>query len=107
MDRIPAVASRSASDGYDRRVSSTAQGAPTDLRTAVFGPDPAAVGPARALVRDAVREWGAQAVLDDAVLIASELVTNAIVHPGTAAEVSCSLVRDESGHGTAVRVEVA
>jgi serine phosphatase RsbU (regulator of sigma subunit)/anti-sigma regulatory factor (Ser/Thr protein kinase) len=88
-------------------VGSTADGAVADLRTAVFGPDPSAVGPARAFVRDAVRGWGAQAVLDDAVLIASELVTNAVVHAGTAAEVSCALVRDENGHGTAVRVEVA
>jgi serine phosphatase RsbU (regulator of sigma subunit)/anti-sigma regulatory factor (Ser/Thr protein kinase) len=88
-------------------VGSTAQSTAPDLRTAVFGPDPAAVGPARAFVRDAVREWGALAVLDDAVLIASELVTNAIVHAGTPAEVCCALVRDEEGRGSAVRVEVA
>lgn len=88
-------------------MGSTAESAETDQRTAVFGPDPAAVGPARGFVRDAVRSWGAQAVLDDAMLIASELVTNAIVHAGTSAEVSCSLVRDDEGHGCAVRVEVA
>ena len=78
-----------------------------DLTMAVFGPDPSAVGPARAFVRDAVRKWGGETVVDDAVLIASELVTNAIVHAGTPAEVSCALLRDLSGEASAVRVAVA
>lgn len=78
-----------------------------DLSTALFGPDPSAVGPARAFVRDTVGKWGAEAVVDDAVLIASELVTNAIVHAGTPAEVSCALLRDHGGEAAAVRVAVA
>ena len=78
-----------------------------DLSTALFGPDPSAVGPARAFVRDTVSKWGGDAVVDDAVLIASELVTNAIVHAGTPAEVSCALVRGFGGEATAVRVAVS
>jgi serine phosphatase RsbU (regulator of sigma subunit)/anti-sigma regulatory factor (Ser/Thr protein kinase) len=79
----------------------------TDLNTAVFGPEPAAVAPARAFVGRTVRAWGADSVADDAVLIASELVTNVIVHAGTPAEVSCALLRDPAGAVCAVRVEVA
>ncbi len=78
-----------------------------DLTTAMFGPDPAAVGPARAFVRDTVGKWGGEAVVDDAVLIASELVTNAIVHAGTPAEITCALLRDGLGAASAVRVAVA
>ncbi len=78
-----------------------------DLSTAFFGPDPSAVAPARAFVRDTVSKWGAEAVADDAVLIASELVTNAIVHAGTPAEVSCALLRDRGGEAAAVRVAVS
>src|SRR6185437_1376794 len=92
---------------YDRRVSKADDDALNDLTMAVFGPDPSAVGPARAFVRDAVRKWGGETVVDDAVLIASELVTNAIVHAGTPAEVSCALLRDLSGEASAVRVAVA
>lgn len=79
----------------------------TELTTAQFGPDPSAVGPARAFVRETVSKWGDETVVDDAVLIASELVTNAIVHAGTPAEVSCALLRDQSGAASAVRVAVA
>ncbi len=79
----------------------------TELSTALFGPDPSAVGPARAFVRETVGKWGDEAVVDDAVLIASELVTNAIVHAGTPAEVSCALLRDRRGAASAVRVAVA
>jgi serine phosphatase RsbU (regulator of sigma subunit)/anti-sigma regulatory factor (Ser/Thr protein kinase) len=88
-------------------VSKADDDALTDLSTALFGPDPSAVGPARRFVRDTVRKWGGEAVVDDAVLIASELVTNAIVHAGTPAEVSCALLRDRRGTASAVRVAVA
>ncbi len=79
----------------------------SDLSTALFGPDPSAVAPARAFVREAVSKWGDDNVVDDAVLIASELVTNAIVHAGTPAEVSCALLRNQTGEAEAVRVAVA
>jgi serine phosphatase RsbU (regulator of sigma subunit)/anti-sigma regulatory factor (Ser/Thr protein kinase) len=79
----------------------------SDLSTGLFGPDPSAVGPARAFVRETVSKWGDENVVDDAVLIASELVTNAIVHAGTPAEVSCALLRTQTGEASAVRVAVA
>ncbi|HEV2346741.1 MAG TPA: SpoIIE family protein phosphatase [Actinocrinis sp.] len=79
----------------------------TEVSTALFGPDPSAVGPARAFVRETIGKWGDETVVDDAVLIASELVTNAIVHAGTPAEVSCTLLRDQRGEASAVRVAVA
>jgi len=78
-----------------------------DISTASFGPDPSAVGPARRFVRDVVGRWGGETVVDDAVLIASELVTNAIVHAGTPADVECALLRDPLGAAAAVRVAVA
>nr|BEK68436.1 SpoIIE family protein phosphatase [Kitasatospora purpeofusca] len=55
---------------------------------------------ARAFVRDALLGWGLPEVVDDAVVLVSELVTNAVVHAGTAAEVCC--LRED---GT-VRIEV-
>ena len=60
-----------------------------------------APGSARALVRSAVDEWteaglpGAEhlteRLADDAVLVVSELVTNAVVHAGTDIQVACRL----------------
>jgi serine phosphatase RsbU (regulator of sigma subunit)/anti-sigma regulatory factor (Ser/Thr protein kinase) len=88
-------------------VSPAEDDALTDVSTALFGPDPSAVGPARAFVRETIGKWGDETVVDDAVLIASELVTNAIVHAGTPAEVSCALLRDQRGEASAVRVAVA
>ncbi len=41
---------------------------------------PEAVGEARALVRDTLTAWGMPALADDAELIVSELVTNALRH---------------------------
>lgn len=66
---------------------------------ATFEPDGRAVAAARGFVRDTLLEWGAAEVVDDAVLLVSELVTNAIVHAGTSVQVTCRL--DGS-----VRVEV-
>ncbi|MFF7751525.1 ATP-binding protein [Streptomyces sp. NPDC007971] len=44
-------------------------------------PLPAAVGTARRVVRDLLTAWGAgESVRDDALLLTSELVTNALVH---------------------------
>jgi hypothetical protein len=42
--------------------------------------DPEAARTARALVTDALRGWGRTDLLDDATLVVSELVTNALVH---------------------------
>ncbi|MFF9483677.1 SpoIIE family protein phosphatase [Streptomyces sp. NPDC014676] len=80
---------------------------------ATLAGSPLAPGAARALLRKALTEWAELAlpgaehlagrVGDDATLIASELVTNAVVHAGTEVRVACRL---EEGAGALV-VEVA
>jgi serine phosphatase RsbU (regulator of sigma subunit)/PAS domain-containing protein len=73
----------------------------TARATATFEPVGRSVASARGFVRDTLQGWGFSEVVDDAVVLVSELVTNAVVHAGTSAEVLC--LRDDSG----VRVEVA
>ena len=65
--------------------------------TAAFAPEPTAVAAARRFVRDTLISWGISGRSDlddlvaDAVLLASELVTNAIVHAGTSVHLTCRL----------------
>ncbi|MBD0744725.1 PAS domain S-box protein [Streptomyces sp. CBMA152] len=73
----------------------------TARAAASFDPVGRSVATARAFVRDTLQGWGYADVVDDAVVLTSELVTNAVVHAGTAADVLC--LRSEDG----VRVEVA
>ncbi|MFD7033928.1 SpoIIE family protein phosphatase [Streptomyces sp. NPDC059917] len=73
----------------------------TARAAASFDPLGRSVAAARAFVRDALQGWGFSDIVDDAVVLTSELVTNAVVHAGTRAEVLC--LRAEDG----VRVEVA
>ncbi|MFF7180893.1 SpoIIE family protein phosphatase [Streptomyces sp. NPDC008121] len=73
----------------------------TARAAASFDPVGRSVATARAFVRDTLQGWGYAEVVDDAVVLTSELVTNAVVHAGTAADVLC--LRSEDG----VRVEVA
>ncbi|GAA1259735.1 SpoIIE family protein phosphatase [Kitasatospora nipponensis] len=61
----------------------------TARAAATFEPDGRSASAARGFVRDALLSWGLPEVVDDAVVLVSELVTNAVVHAGTAAEVSC------------------
>jgi serine phosphatase RsbU (regulator of sigma subunit)/anti-sigma regulatory factor (Ser/Thr protein kinase) len=64
------------------------------IAAAGFDPEPSAVATARCFVRDTLVSWGLAGRADlvtDAVLLASELVTNAIVHAGTAVELTCRL----------------
>ncbi|MGW6913559.1 SpoIIE family protein phosphatase [Kitasatospora sp. NPDC054939] len=61
----------------------------TARAAATFDPDGRSAAAARAFVRDALLGWGLPEVVDDAVVLVSELVTNAVVHAGTAAEVCC------------------
>ncbi|MGD9484021.1 SpoIIE family protein phosphatase [Streptomyces sp. TRM70308] len=72
----------------------------TARAAATFEPVGRSVAAARAFVRDTLQGWGLSDVVDDAVVLTSELVTNAVVHAGTSAEVRC--LRDTGG----VRVEV-
>ncbi|GHB01306.1 hypothetical protein GCM10010305_50880 [Streptomyces termitum] len=73
----------------------------TARAAAAFEPVGRSVAAARAFVRDTLQGWGHPELVDDAVVLTSELVTNAVVHAGTAAEVL--VLRSEDS----VRVEVA
>ncbi|GAA2147925.1 SpoIIE family protein phosphatase [Kitasatospora kazusensis] len=72
----------------------------TARAAATFEPVGRSAAAARGFVRDALLGWGLPEVVDDAVVLVSELVTNAVVHAGTAAEVHC--LREEE----TVRIEV-
>jgi hypothetical protein len=75
------------------------------VATAAYAPEPAAVGAARRFVRDTLRAWELAGpawgqLVDDAVLLTSELVTNAVLHAGTPVQVTCRLLvdADQGGH---------
>ena len=68
------------------------------VATAAYQAEPAAAAAARRFVRETLRSWllpgyddRPDTVIDDAVLLTSELVTNAIVHAGTSVHVTCRL----------------
>ena len=80
------------------------------MATAAYQPVPAAAAAARRFVRDTLRSWeltgssdGQDALVDDAVLLTSELVTNAVLHAGTPVQVTCRLLEDQPG----LAVEIA
>ncbi|SHN27260.1 SpoIIE family protein phosphatase [Streptomyces yunnanensis] len=73
----------------------------TARAAATFEPVGRSVATARAFVRDTLQGWGYADVVDDAVVLTSELVTNAVVHAGTAADVLC--LRTDGG----IRISVA
>jgi serine phosphatase RsbU (regulator of sigma subunit)/anti-sigma regulatory factor (Ser/Thr protein kinase) len=52
----------------------------------VLPPEDTSPGAARQILRRALRQAGLEAVLDEALLLVTELVTNAVVHAGTALE---------------------
>jgi anti-sigma regulatory factor (Ser/Thr protein kinase) len=66
--------------------------------TAAYQPEPAAAAAARHFVRETLQAWrgngycpGQDCLVDDAVLLTSELVTNAVVHARTSVHVTCRL----------------
>src|SRR5213083_1632073 len=68
------------------------------VATAAYQPKPTAAAAARRFVRDTLQTWlisgatiASHGLIDDAVLLTSELVTNAVVHAGTPVEVTCKL----------------
>ncbi|MFD7548125.1 SpoIIE family protein phosphatase [Streptomyces sp. NPDC059816] len=73
----------------------------TARAAAAFPPASRSVATARSFVRDTLQGWGFTDVIDDAVVLTSELVTNAVIHAGTSAEVQC--LRS----GDTVRIEVS
>jgi len=70
------------------------------VRSSVYLPVPAAVSSVRGFVRDALAGWGLDHLVGDAVLVTSELATNAVTHAGS--PFRTSLVRA----GDVVRVSV-
>ncbi|MFI1358878.1 SpoIIE family protein phosphatase [Streptomyces sp. NPDC020898] len=73
----------------------------TARAAATFDPVGRSVATARSFVRDTLQGWGFADIVDDAVVLTSELVTNAVIHAGTSADVLC--LRSDDG----VRIEVA
>jgi serine phosphatase RsbU (regulator of sigma subunit)/anti-sigma regulatory factor (Ser/Thr protein kinase) len=64
---------------------------------ASFAPEPTAPSRARSFTRDALASWGLPPErVDDAVLLLSELVANAVQHAGTKLEVACKLIPEGS-----------
>jgi GAF domain-containing protein/anti-sigma regulatory factor (Ser/Thr protein kinase) len=68
------------------------------VASAAYRPEPAAVAAARKFVRETLQSWletgpgpDDAGLVDDAVLLTSELVTNAVVHAGTQVHVTCKL----------------
>ncbi|MEU9127758.1 SpoIIE family protein phosphatase [Kitasatospora sp. NPDC048540] len=72
----------------------------TARAAATFEPVGRSAAAARGFVREALLGWGLPEIVDDAVVLVSELVTNAVVHAGTSAEVCC--LREED----TLRIEV-
>lgn len=56
-----------------------------------FEPLDSSVGAARWFVRHALESWGIETLTDSAVLAVSELVTNAVIHAGTAVRVGLAI----------------
>ncbi|MFG3439769.1 SpoIIE family protein phosphatase [Nonomuraea sp. NPDC047897] len=65
---------------------------PTRVSSRAFDGTPHAPAAARRFVRRVLADWRLGHLADDAVLLTSELVTNAVVHAGTAVELTCRLV---------------
>ncbi|MGW1029792.1 SpoIIE family protein phosphatase [Streptomyces sp. NPDC002577] len=84
--------------GVDTRARSSVI---TARAAATFDPVGRSVATSRSFVRDTLQGWGFTDIVDDAVVLTSELVTNAVVHAGTAAEVLCLRT------GDGARIEVA
>jgi anti-sigma regulatory factor (Ser/Thr protein kinase) len=68
------------------------------VATSAYLPEPQSAAAARHFVRETLRSWqcsgycgGQDGLVDDAVLLTSELVTNAVVHAGTSVQVTCRL----------------
>jgi anti-sigma regulatory factor (Ser/Thr protein kinase) len=64
-------------------------------RSRVFLPAPQAVSATRRFVADVLADWGQAPLVEDGVLIASELATNAVVHGGSPFRTSVR-VQDDS-----------
>ena len=68
--------------------------AAADRVAVTLPPDGTSARLARNLVTTTLRDWGAEAILDEATLLVSELVTNAVVHAGTSLDLAVTLDGD-------------
>jgi serine phosphatase RsbU (regulator of sigma subunit)/anti-sigma regulatory factor (Ser/Thr protein kinase) len=62
------------------------------VAAAAFEPEPTAAAAARRFIRETLNSWqlsGRDDLVADAVLLTSELVTNAVVHAGTSVQLTC------------------
>ncbi|WP_433439634.1 SpoIIE family protein phosphatase [Nonomuraea sp. CA-141351] len=66
----------------------------TRVSSTAFDGTPHAPAHARRFVRQVLGEWRLSHLAEDAVLLTSELVTNAVVHAGTGIELTCRLDAD-------------
>ena len=66
------------------------------MRTATISlpPEPASARACRRFLLDTLDEWDADEFADEAVLLLSELVTNAVLHAGTEIDVELQFERD-------------
>ncbi|TDC06163.1 GAF domain-containing protein [Nonomuraea longispora] len=67
----------------------------TRVSSTAFEGTPHAPAHARKFVRQVLGEWRLSHLAEDAVLLTSELVTNAVVHAGTGIELTCRLDVDD------------
>ncbi|MBV9663682.1 MAG: ATP-binding protein [Actinobacteria bacterium] len=83
-------------DGYHRRIKAphSPGGGPSAAETRLVA-TPAAASAARRFIADTLEGWSLETAVDDAVLCASELVTNAVLHAG--GELVVRLTRND-GH---------
>ncbi|MDH6139491.1 MULTISPECIES: ATP-binding protein [Kitasatospora] len=72
------------------------------LQCAVAPADLAALAPLRARLREALADWGLAELADTAELLASELVTNALLHTGTGARLAAAVTSENR-----LRIEVS
>jgi anti-sigma regulatory factor (Ser/Thr protein kinase) len=73
----------------------------TSTYHATYPPEPRSIGAARAAVQQSCRRWGYDRLCDDARLIVSELVCNAVRHAGT--DIGLTLMTRQQG----LRMEVS
>ena len=92
---------------HDRPVAPHLEGPGSPVMTmsalgvhASFAASAESIAAARRLVRRTLAEWSVGEAADDALLVVSELCTNAVIHAGTGFTVSCMHL------GTAVRLAV-
>jgi PAS domain S-box-containing protein len=76
----------------------------TRVSSTAFDGTPHAPAHARKFVRQVLGEWRLSHLAEDAVLLTSELVTNAVVHAGTGIELTCRL--DVDANPAKLEIEV-